>query len=236
MRQQPRSFLTAILVGALLAVVSTSTGGAATDKTAMVVVTKSGLNLGGQGSDYAEYGIVLRNRSTSVDALNVTVTVKALDSHGRVFTADDKVVTLIPAATNFVIDGQLIWGVSINLARIKTVVSVGKTAPRGRSLPRVTHVALNAYGNITASLTNTYKRPLPDSATIYGVFLDTKGRVVGAGDQTTDAILQPGETVSVDLFGNVPGAKRGTVASAQLSVDPCGLAAFTPDCPVLGAG
>jgi hypothetical protein len=206
-------------------------------QSAKVVVVKSGLMPGGAGSDYAEYGLVLRNRSLTNDALNVTVRVEALDAQGRSFTSDETVLTLVPAATSFVVAGQLIWNVSINISRIKAVVHVGRALPRSRRLPPVRSITVSNYGqDVTASLTNPYKKPLPASAKIYGVFLDGSGRIIASGSQTTDAVVQPGQKVPFDLFGNPSNtAQASAVASAFVSVDPCGIDAFTSACPVPGA-
>jgi hypothetical protein len=219
----------------LSAVASAPTTDAASHKTPQVVVTKSGLIGGGAGSDYAEYGLVRRNQSLTTDVLGVTVDVQARDSRGRAFTSDEQTITVIPAGTSFAVGGSLIWDVSLNVARITAVVHVAKTAPKGRRLPPVKHVAVTSDGDATASLTNPYRKPLPGSATIYGVFLDGAGRIVASsGGQTTDAIIQPGQTVPFDVSGNAALTAPAT-ASVLISIDPCGYRAFTPACPIKGA-
>jgi hypothetical protein len=227
-------FLALLSAVALAAVGSGATVEATTAVDRQVVVSKSGLVRGAPGSDYAEYGLVLTNRSRTRDALNVTVKVRALDSHGNSFTTDEATITVIPAATSFVVTGSLIWNVSLNLARIATVVHVGKSAPRGRRLPPVKHIAVTNYGrDITATLTNPYAKPLPDSATIYGIFLDSKGRIVAVGSQMTQAIVRPRATVAFDLSaGFSTTAQMDAVASAKVSIDPCGYKALTRACPL----
>lgn len=204
---------------------------------AKVVVVKTGLMPGDAGSDYAEYGLVLRNRSPTTDALDVTVRVEALDSHGRSFTSDEAALTLIPAAATFAVAGQLIWSVPTAVARIRTAIHVGRALPRGRRLPTVRSVAVTSYGpDAAALLTNPYGKPLPAGATIYGVFLDRSGRIVASVAQTTGAVVQANETVPFDLFGNLSlTSRRPSPRSAIVSVDPCGHDAFTSACPVSGA-
>jgi hypothetical protein len=155
-----------VSVAALASVASASTTEAASSKTLQVVVTKTGVMLGGAGSDYAEYGLLLPNRSRTMDALAVTVKVKALDSRGRAFTSDEQTITVIPAGTSFVVAGSLMWNVSISLKRIATVVRVGKTASKGRKLPPVIRIALTSTGSVTGFVNNPYRKPLPGSATI----------------------------------------------------------------------
>jgi len=88
---------------ALLALVSSGgSGRAATDRTETVVVLTSGVVpeaevLASGDYGYADYGLVLRNRSLARDALNVTVEVEAVDGGGRSITDSYTTVTLIPA-------------------------------------------------------------------------------------------------------------------------------------------
>jgi hypothetical protein len=226
---------------ALLALVSSGASGrAATDRTAKVVVITSGVlpEEEGSGSEdygYADYGLVLRNQSLTRDAIDVTVEVEALDGRGESFTDDYVVVTLIPAGAKFVISGALIWRGSFELADIETEVDVGQTAPRRRRLPPVKHVAVTSSGSVIGSFTNPYKKRLPEGATVYGVVLDNRGRVVGAGYDSTDAVTRPGATAAFHILNASPTLPPDAATSAKVSVDPCGYFAFTRDCPVPGA-
>jgi hypothetical protein len=225
---------------ALLALVSSGGGGgAATDRTAKVVVITSGVvpegeGLGSGDYGYADYGLVLRNRSLTRDAIDVTVEVNAVDGRGRSLTDGYTAVTLIPAGADFVISGALIWRGSPELA-IETEVHVGQTAPRRRRLPPVKQVSVTSSGGVLGSFTNPYKKPLPASATIYGVLLDSRGRIVAAGYDLTDAVTRPGATVAFDILGTSTTVQLDAVTSAKVSVDPCGYLAFTRVCPVPGA-
>ena len=226
---------------ALLALVSSGgSGRAATDRTAKVVVITSGVVPEGEGLGrgdygYADYGLVLRNRSLTRDAIDVTVEVEAVDGRGRSLTDSYTAVTLIPAGADFVISGALIWRGSPELAGIESEVHVGQTAPRRRRLPPVKHVSVTSSGGVIGSFTNPYKKPLPESATIYGVVLDSRGRIVAAGYDLTDAVTRPGATVAFDILGTSTTVQLDAVTSAKVSVDPCGYLAFTRVCPVPGA-
>jgi hypothetical protein len=225
----------------LLGLVSSGgSGRAATDRTVKVDVITSGVVPEGEGSGsgdyrYAVYGLVLRNRSLSRDALDVTVEVEAVDGRGRSLTDDYAAVTLIPAGSSFVISGALIWRGSLAIADIDTEVRVGQTASRRRRLPRVKHVSMTSSGGVVGSFTNPYKKPLPESATIYGVVLDGRGRIVGAGYDVTDAVTRPGAGAEFDIHKTSTTVQLDAATSAKVSVDPCGYLAFTSDCPVPGA-
>jgi len=226
---------------ALLALVASGGAGvAATDRTAKVVVITSGVvpegeGLGSGDYGYADYGLVLRNRSLTRDAIDVTVEVEAVDGRGLSFTDSYTVVTLIPAGADFVISGALIWRGSPEIAGIETEVHVGQTAPRRRRLPPVRHVSVTSSGGIIGSFTNPYKKRLPEGATVYGLVLDNRGRIVAAGYDPTDAVTRPGATVAFDIRGSSTTVPPDAFTSAKVSVDPCGYFAFTRVCPVPGA-
>jgi hypothetical protein len=235
-RLSPRALAIALSLAVLASVSAVWSGPAATGLTANVVVIKSGVVQEGNGSGYAEFGLVLRNRSATRDAIDVTVDVDANDARGNSLTDAYTTITLIPAGTNFVISGPLIWRGSPPLAGIDAEVRVGQTAPKGRRLPPVKHVSVTHDGNITGSLTNPYKKPLPESATVYGVVLDSGGRIVAAGADVADAAVRRGATVPFHIFGNFSRkAQLDAVTRPQVSVDPCGYLAFTRACPVPGA-
>jgi hypothetical protein len=226
---------------ALLALVSSGgSGRAATDPTATVVVVASGVvpeaeMLGSGNYGYADYGLVLRNQSLARDALDVTVEVEAVDGGGQSITDSYTTVTLIPAGADFVISGALIWRGLPELAGIETEVHVGQTAPRRRRLPPVKHVSLTSSGRVIGSFTNPYKKPLPASATIYGVVLDSRGRIVATGYDLTDAVTRPGATATFDILRTSTTLQNDATTSVKVSVDPCGYLVFTRVCPVPGA-
>jgi hypothetical protein len=220
----------------VLAVASAGSGNAASGREAKVVVVTSGVVPGGEASGYAEYALVLRNRSPTRDAIDVSVEVEGVDARGESFTDNYTTITVIPAASNFVLSGPLIWRGSTQLAGIETDVRVGQLAPRGRQLPPVRHVSARNDGHIVGSITNRYKKPLPESAAIYGVVLDSGGRIVAAGVDLADTLVRPRASASFDIFGNLPrGARLAAVTTTKVSVDPCGYLAFTRACPVAGA-
>src|SRR5205823_2638429 len=226
---------------ALLSLVSSGGGArAAADRTAKVVVITSGVvpegeELGSGDYGYADYGLVLQNRSLTSDAIDVTVEVEAVDGRGRSLTDSYTAVTVIPAAADFVISGALIWRGSPELAGIETEVHVGQTAPRRRRLPPVKHVSVTSSGGVIGSFANPYKKPLPEGATVYGVVLDSRGRKIGRAHDPADAVTRPGATVAFDILGTSTTVQLDAVTSAKVSVDPSGYLAFTRVCPVPGA-
>jgi hypothetical protein len=237
-RQVVAAIAFSFVVLALLS--SGASGRTATDPSADVVVINSALlpeeeRSGSAQYGYADYGLVLRNRSSSRDAVNVIVEVEAVDDDDEPVAEDYSLVTVIPAGASFVISGALIWRDARELAGIETEVRVGSTPARRRKLPPVRNVSLTSSGGVTGSFTNPYKKSLPTGATIYGVAFDSRGRIVATGYDLTDGVTRPRATATFNLRGNSALVQRDVATSAKVSVDPCGYFALTRACPVPGA-
>jgi hypothetical protein len=206
-----------------------------------VVLVQSKLNVcPNAGDDCASYGLLLRNRSAQ-DALLVAVNVQGLDAQGRSFISNGQRLTVIPAGAKFVLDGDLIWGVSIQLRTIRVHIHVQRFASRGRRLPQVLHASLTPTLDgiaATVSVRNPYKRSMPTWAKVYAAFLDSQGHILAAGDQATGATIAPGESFSTQITGATmgnPPPDPSEVQSVLVTVDPCGIAAGSRACPIPGA-
>ena len=78
---------------------------------------------------------------------------------------------------------------------------------------------MTSSGRVTGSFTNPYKKPLPASATIYGVVLDSRGRIVATGYDLTDAVTVPVRDRSVLTFAATRRRlQRDAATSAKVSV------------------
>jgi hypothetical protein len=67
------------------------------------------------------------------------------------------------------------------------------------SLARSTGVGIDA----NVSVRNPYKSSLPASAKVYVAFLNSHGNLVDSGDAQTEATISRGETISIDVPGDV---------------------------------
>jgi hypothetical protein len=208
-----------------------------------VVVVKRWLRIDQPNQD-AAYGLILRNRSRQ-DALLIKISVAGLDSQGGSFTSDHQQLTVIPSGAEFVVDGQLIWGTSIQLSRIRVHIHVGRFEAKGRRLPRVLHASVvpTPVGGIgldaKVTIRNPYKRSLGPWAKVYIAYFDAQGNIYDVGDATTGATISRGETVSIDLPGDLsevpPYLDSSGVHSVLATVDPCGIDAGSRQCPIAGA-
>jgi hypothetical protein len=176
------------------------------------------------GSTAIDYGIVLVNQSRRLDAFNLTVNVRAIDSQGRSVATDQLPVTLIPSGGTFNLAGELLPNVSLRIARMNATAGVGQTKVGRRELPVVTgiHVTPAFPGiEVTGQLTNPYKQPLSRDAKIYAIIFNPRGRVVGSATGTTGASIEPKATVHFKIEGFLDDSSAKPL-SALVSVDPCG--------------
>jgi hypothetical protein len=199
-------------------------------KPAQVVVTKSGFSAeSGDSGTLLTCGLVLENRSPDSDARDATVTVAFVDTLGRSVASDEFDLTLIPAGQTFYASCFAFPSVTISVASLNVRVIVGKSVPRKAQLPPVSGLAVtqdeSGSTTLTGNLTNPYTRAMPEDATIYAVYFDASGNIVGGDEEGAGASVQPGATVGFqfDVFAD-------NVANARVSVDPCGAFAF--DCAV----
>jgi hypothetical protein len=190
------------------------------------------------------YGVVLRNTSSTRDALDVDVVVKFYAPSGKLVGKDpsnplvaavDR-LTVIPAGATFYFGGEAL-PLTGPIARVETTLRVGKTAPAGAVLPQMRNVKLirapliklSAKERIAqATLVNaTHTTLKAGTSRSYAVFFNRAGKVIG-GDPTgtpiragvLDANVPAGQTATVRWEDIV----SPTVAWVRASTDPGSIA------------
>ncbi|HUX05504.1 MAG TPA: FxLYD domain-containing protein [Acidimicrobiales bacterium] len=185
-------------------------------------------------TSFIECGVELTNTSAS-DARNLTVTVTFVDTQGRSVATTQTDLALIPAGQTFWMSCLKSSAVSISPASMQVQVQVGQNTTHTGRLPVVSNLTLtpNSAGLVSSqtlvgTLTNTYATPLSPDAEIYAVYLDATGTVIGSDMEWTGASVEPGASVNFSFSNLSPN-----VASAEVSVDPCGgVLAGTAACPL----
>jgi len=200
---------------------------------AQIVVSKSGFSVDTFGGEtFLNCGLALQNRSSGTDARNVTVTVQFADTLGRSLTSDQITVTVIPAGQTFYAGCLATSNVTLTVASLKVTVTVGKSVAKAAQLPPVSGLTLTSdpffdTQTLTGNFTNPYSKAMPEDAEINAVYFDPSGNIIGGDSTRAGASVQPGATVGFefpDLAANV--------ASAKVSVDPCGEASIFGGCHV----
>ena len=193
-----------------------------------VVVEKAGFGQesAAVGSLYS-FGVVLRNSSTTRDAVGVTVSVNVFAKKGPgVIYGRDFAIAFIPAGSRFVVgDGSSSLG--LRIARVTATVRVRAMERRRRRLPPVSAVRLDRKNaGVTATTANPYPRPLQlFDASAYAVVFDRAGRVLGGGsvDPLAAAVagpatLAPGAYLRIAV--PVSGGQLGRAERAEVSINP----------------
>jgi hypothetical protein len=175
----------------------------------------------------------LTNRSTTTDAIGVDAQVSFVDSLGRSVAQETTHLTGIPAGATVAATCGTFSNVSLSISALQVATKLARTQPKGLVLPPVAGVRITSdqYGLISLSgqLTNPYAKPLPSTATIYALYLDGAGNLIGGDEEDTGASVQPQATVGFG-FDLLPD---GTT-TALVTVDPCGGFELDPaDCPAL---
>ncbi|MHB8641990.1 MAG: hypothetical protein ACYDA3_03765 [Gaiellaceae bacterium] len=174
------------------------------------------------GGTDLEYGLALTNPSERSDAIGVAVTVNFLDAAGQMVASDSNIVTGIPAGKTFYLGDFRSTDQTLLVASIDVVVRVHAWQPRRLVLPPVTNLTVTPPADqysgvtVTGAISNPYRDSLTGGATIYAVYLDSAGKIIGGDYQTTDKTTPSGALLPF-TFGGV----FDPVASAQISVDPC---------------
>ncbi|HUY23993.1 MAG TPA: DUF4190 domain-containing protein [Candidatus Saccharimonadales bacterium] len=196
---------------------------------AEVHVVASGFTQDTSGaSSIISYGLILQNASSHVAALHLQLAIALVDAQGRSVASATTAITGIPAGRRFYVGGTAAPNVSLTVAKLDASVTVGSATTRQPVLPSVSNLSLAGYslapgipvpgyGNIAGDLTNPYSVPLASDATIYVVYLNPQGQVVGGASEGAGAQVQPGAT---DAF-SLPGVVVGRASTFEASVDPC---------------
>lgn len=200
---------------------------------AQISVVKSGFSTETFGTQtFLRCGLQLQNTSQLSDARDLTVTVTFADTQGRSLAKDDIYLTIIPAGQTFYASCLTIANVTLSVASVQVTVKVGKSVAKRAQLPSVGGLKLtsDSFGGtqlLTGNLTNPYAAAMPPDAEIEAVYFDTSGNIIGGDTTRAGASVQPGATVgfSFDYLA-------ANVASAQVSVDPCGSASLFSGCQV----
>jgi hypothetical protein len=166
-------------------------------------------------------GIVLKNTSRTLDAVDADVTINALAASGRIVATSSSKIPVIPANTVFYYgDGTYAHG-SLRAVKLEAFVTVGQSVRHIYHLPLIRHLAIERvqyFGvQVHGELTNTLHQPLSVLARIGIVLFDRAGHVVGGGFAFPDAPVPPHRTILFDAVNGVNAAPEGKVAFGRAS-------------------
>jgi hypothetical protein len=169
------------------------------------------------------YGVVLENR-TSRAAIDVKLSVIFKDSSGRAVATDTKTITGISAGGRFSVAGILESNVTLQTLTAYVTATASSTTTASFVLPTASGTTIKpdpqapGFGAILGSFNNPYRQPMPqEDTTIYLVYVNSEGAIIGGTLEQAGAAVEPGATVGY----SVPNAVLSNVADVDASVDPC---------------
>ncbi len=223
-----------------------STPGAASG----MIVSASGIVTAAQGGFVTkattfltdiDYGLVLRNQSSRLAAVGVSVTVIFADAQGHASVPDATLLTGVAAGGTFYFagttstlsltsQGRFNW----TPTRMMVTIAVQRTSSTELVLPSVTNLSIT--GSLLPKLSGTFNNPYTgqagrdwgeffgDGGSLYVVFFDAGGKFVGEDeadlgslDTTSANGIPPGSSTQFTLATPPPSAG----STARASIDPC---------------
>jgi hypothetical protein len=187
-----------------------------------IAVQKTGFSEAAKGSTReADYGVVLRNTSATLDGVDVEIIVNAVDANNVVVGTDGRLVLAIPAGATYYFGGSIVHSATRSATSLEVYLLTAVGAPAALSLPGSAnvHVVQTGTGSqIAGELVNTATRPLSSLARITGVVFDGGGNVIGGGAVYQPSTVAPGAHAPFTIAAaSVP---FGAAASAQVSAEP----------------
>ncbi|WP_354698086.1 hypothetical protein DSM112329_03750 [Paraconexibacter sp. AEG42_29] len=198
----------------------TSTAAATTLPAPRLTVTRSGWTAYADG--WLSYGAYIDNAS-ALDATEGTLELNLLAKDGTLL--DREVVTAGTIRAHS--DGRRVGGLVEfpaqlyrRIARVE-MLAIAEHGVKAKHPPlnfRLVHRIFEADGNYdvyTGRLENTGRTALPAGSTMYMVYEDARGRIVGGDRGHTDAPLTAGRTAKLDWEGRVPPKTRTTLGTVD---------------------
>jgi hypothetical protein len=156
------------------------------------------------------YGLMLKNLSPNVDALNVYVLVNFVMANGRLIGTDAHTVGVLPAAKIFAYGGWLSFPASAPVERLEVVIQVGgrqKGATHQPALAAVRPVP-SLYdpgwvGEVDGEVINDHQTLTLRNTTMWAVVFDAAGNIVGGATGSAFATLPPGTRQVFKLISGV---------------------------------
>ena len=197
-----------------------------TSPNALIVVKQRGWSEQFRGRYDASYswGVVLANRSRSLDALSVVVFVDVIATNGDEIDQLSPTFRVIPAGQTFYVGNETGNTFGEHIRSIRVSIRVGSTQAKKYVLPRVSDLRVNrGVGTISGVMTNPYNRSISNSdLTSYLVVYDRKGRVIGGNGL---GVIGSFDTVTIKAGAHtrisflIPdGVSPARIASARVSV------------------
>jgi len=180
----------------------------------------------GGGSDVS-YGVILRNRSPNVDAVNVNVLVNFVLPNHKLLGSQSTNIALLRAGSKYALGANMSFPGAAPIARLEVVVQIGARQPTSRHVPAVANIVIepdqfkpNWVGDVAGELINTDPKLTLQNAQLSTVVLDRAGGVIGGGNGSSFFTLPPGTRAVFKLTSGFNAIPMANAATAVVSVIP----------------
>ena len=174
------------------------------------------------GSTSVSYGVLVRNQSSTTDALNVNVLVNFELADGRLLGSNSTNVPLIAAGSTYALGTAFTFPAAAPIARLEIVMQVGKSAKHTGHPPALDNIVIEPgqfdqswVGDVAGEVTNDDPTLTLQSTSFSAVILDGAGNVVGGGSGSSFGSLPPGTRMVFKLtgggFNDIPTDKAASV-------------------------
>jgi hypothetical protein len=181
----------------------------------------------GSGND-VNFGVIIKNSSTTTDALNVTVNVNFVLADDHLLGTKTESISEIPAGQTYDLGDDLSFPGAAPIARLELVMQVGSTQPHtGHALaldnvviePNTTNSAW--VNDIAGEVINNDPVKGLQSVTYSAVILDGAGNVIGGANGSSYGSIPAGTRVVFKLTsGGVGDVAMSQAASVLVTATP----------------
>jgi hypothetical protein len=179
------------------------------------------------GGTDGSYGVILENRSSTEDALDVNVLVNFVMANSKLSGSASTAVSAIAAGGTYALGGNLSYDGIAEVSRLEVVVTVAKRQPHKLHLPPIANIYLEPstydagwLGAVDGELINDDPLLTLQSAQLSAVVMDAGGSVVGGATGYAFSPLPPSARELVKLTQSVTAIPLTKAASAIVSVTP----------------
>jgi hypothetical protein len=176
------------------------------------------------GSSVVSYGLMLRNLSSNVDALNVNILVNFVMANDRVIGTDAHNVAALPAAKTFAYGGSLSFPAGAPVERLEVVIQVAGRQKSAIHQPALAGVRVVPsvfepawLGSVEGEVINDHPTLALRNTQLWAVVFDAAGNIVGGGSGSAFPTLPPGTRQAFKVISGVSAVPILNAAYAQVS-------------------
>jgi len=174
------------------------------------------------------YGLILRNDSQTLDALDVTVLVNFVNGANVLYGSATKQVKLLPAGGQYALGGSLSFPGAAPVVSLEAVVQMkGHRQHTGSPVPALANLRLlpsqfepQWLGSLEGELINDQPALTMQRASLSAVVFDAAGNVVGGATGFASASLPPGSRQFFKATSGLSPIPIEKAVSAQISAVP----------------